>query len=155
MKTAAIYPGSFDPFTNGHLDVVKKAARLFERVVIAIGVNSGKSRNFDTETMKIAIEETLRDSGLDNCQVCVYSGLVAEFAGEQGIGYMIRGPRNNTDYTSEETIAEINKLINPALEYVYFRAENIGISSSMVRELLTYGKDVSRYVPEPVLKRLQ
>lgn len=155
MKTAAIYPGSFDPFTNGHLDVVKKAARLFERVVIAIGVNSSKSRNFDTEIMKIAIEETLRDSGLDNCQVCVYSGLVAEFAGEQGIGYMIRGLRNTTDYNYEENIAEINKLINPELEYVYFRAENIGISSSMVRELLTYGKDVSRYVPEPVLKKLQ
>lgn len=154
MKTSAIYPGSFDPFTNGHLDVVKKSAKLFDRVVVAIGVNSGKKRNYDTDAMKEAIEQTLRDNGIFNCEVCYYSGLVAEYAKEHDIDYMIRGLRNTTDYNYEENIAEVNKLINPELEYVYFRAENVGISSSMVRELLSYGKDVSRYVPEAVLKQL-
>lgn len=155
MKKTAIYPGSFDPFTNGHLDVVKKAAKLFDHVVVAIGVNAEKRRNYDTRQMKTAIELTLLDNGIYNCEVCCYSGLVAEYAKENGIGYMIRGLRNTTDYNYEENIAEVNKLINPELEYVYFRAENVGISSSMVRELLSYGKDVSRYVPEAVRKRLE
>lgn len=154
MKTSAIYPGSFDPFTNGHLDVVKKSAALFDRVVVAIGINSSKKRSYDTETMKTAIEQALLDNGIYNCEVCYYSGLVAEYAKENDIGYMIRGLRNTTDYNYEENIAEVNKLINPELEYVYFRAENVGISSSMVRELLSYGKDVSRYVPAAVLKEL-
>lgn len=154
MKTSAIYPGSFDPFTNGHLDVVKKSAALFDKVVVAIGINSSKKRSYDTEAMKTAIEQALVDSGIYNCEVCYYSGLVAEYAKENDIGYMIRGLRNTTDYNYEENIAEVNKLINPELEYVYFRAENVGISSSMVRELLSYGKDVSRYVPAAVLKEL-
>ena len=154
MKTSAIYPGSFDPFTNGHLDVVKKSAALFDRVVVAIGINSSKKRSYDTETMKTAIEQAFLDNGIYNCEVCYYSGLVAEYAKENDIGYMIRGLRNTTDYNYEENIAEVNKLINPELEYVYFRAENVGISSSMVRELLSYGKDVSRYVPAAVLKEL-
>ena len=155
MTTSAIYPGSFDPFTNGHLDMVRKASALFGRVVIAIGINSGKKRSFDSDRMAEAIRETLQENGLDNCEVCVYSGLVAEFAANNHIGYMIRGLRNTTDYNYEENIAEINKLINPTLEYVYFRAEHIGISSTMVRELMTYGRDVSAYVPGPVLRAMQ
>lgn len=154
MSRTAIYPGSFDPFTNGHLDVVKKSSVLFDKVVVAIGVNSNKKRSYDTETMRAAIEQALLDNGIYNCEVCSYSGLVAEYAKENNIGYMIRGLRNTTDYNYEENIAEVNKLINPELEYVYFRAENVGISSSMVRELLGYNKDVSRYVPAAVLEQL-
>lgn len=154
MRKTAIYPGSFDPFTNGHLDVVKKSAKLFDHVVVAIGVNSDKKRNYDVDDMKSAIEQALEEQGIHNCEVCFYSGLVAEYAKENDIGYMIRGLRNTTDYNYEENIAEVNKLINPELEYVYFRAENVGISSSMVRELLSYGKDVSKYVPDAVRKQL-
>ena len=152
MKTSAIYPGSFDPFTNGHLDVVKKSAALFDRVVVAIGINSSKKRSYDTETMKTAIEQALLDNGIYNCELCYYSGLVAEYAKENDIGYMIRGLRNTTDYNYEENIAEINKLINPKLEYVYFRAENVAVSSSMVKELNSFGKDVSKFVPKAVRK---
>ena len=155
MEKKAIYPGSFDPFTNGHLDVVKKAAALFDQVVIAIGINTAKSRQYDTEIMIRAIEKTLEDSGIQGCTVCTYSCLVAEFARMHGIRYMIRGLRNTTDYNYEENIAEVNKLINPELEYVYFRANNVGISSSMVRELMSFGRDVSPYVPAPVLEALK
>ena len=151
----AIYPGSFDPFTNGHLDIVKKAADIFDEVFILIGINSSKKRNFNYEEMKDAIEKTLVSSGLTNCSVCVYNGLVAEFARINGIHYMIRGLRNNMDYNYEENIAEVNKLINPDMEYIYFRAERVGVSSSMVKELLLYNLDVSKYVPDEVLKIIQ
>lgn len=155
MSRKAIYPGSFDPFTNGHLDIVKKAAVLFDEVYIVIGINSEKKRNFPYTDMKNAIEETLQSLGLDNCYVCIHEGLVAEFARLNGIQYMIRGLRNNMDYNYEENIAEVNKLINPNMEYIYFRAEKVGVSSSMVKELLMYDLDVSKYVPTAVLSRIQ
>ncbi len=151
MNKKAIYPGSFDPFTNGHLDIVKKATALFEQVYIIIGINSKKRRSYDSDKMKIAIEETLRQNQIDNCTVTVYDGLVAAYAKENGIKYMIRGLRNNMDYNYEENIAEVNKLINPDMEYVYFRADNVAVSSSMVKELEGYGLDVSQYVSKPVL----
>ena len=155
MVRKAIYPGSFDPFTYGHLDIVKKAAVLFDEVYILIGINSSKKRNFSHEDMKLAIEQTLDSLGLNNCFVCVHEGLVAEFARQNQIQYMIRGLRNNMDYNYEENIAEVNKLINPDMEYIYFRAERVGVSSSMVKELMLYNLDVSKYVPEAVLKSIQ
>ena len=147
MLKKAIYPGSFDPFTNGHLDIVKKAAAIFDEVYIVIGINSQKRRTFDSERMITAIEATLKEVGITNAYVTAYEGLVAEYARTQGLKYMIRGLRNNMDYNYEENIAEVNKLINPEMEYVYFRAENVAVSSSMVKELHMYGQDVSAYLP--------
>lgn len=154
MNKKAIYPGSFDPFTNGHLDVVKKAAPLFDEVYVSIGVNANKRRSFDSEKMKEAIEKTMQELGLANVRVTVFDGLVAEYAKQNEIRYMIRGLRNNMDYNYEENIAEVNKLINPEMEYVYFRAENVAVSSSMVKELLSYGRDVSAYIPKPIMEIL-
>lgn len=151
MNKKALYPGSFDPFTNGHLDIVKKAAELFDRVYIVIGINAMKKRSTDPEAMKNAIEQTLSDCNIKNCTVCIYDGLIAAFAKENNISYMIRGLRNNMDYNYEENIAEVNKLINPNMEYIYFRAENVAVSSSMVKELHAYGQDISKYVPKQTL----
>ena len=150
MNRKALYPGSFDPFTNGHFDIVKKASALFDQVHVVIGVNNQKRRSFDAQEMKIAIEEVLRDRGITNCVVSVYEGLIAEFAKTNGIHYMIRGLRNNMDYNYEENIAEVNKLINPNMEYIYFRAENVAVSSSMVKELHSYDQDISKYVPKQI-----
>ncbi|MBE6689311.1 MAG: pantetheine-phosphate adenylyltransferase [Ruminococcaceae bacterium] len=155
MSNIAIYPGSFDPFTNGHLDIVLKGAKLFDEVHILIGTNANKKRAYSSEKMKTAIEKTLSDRNITNCKVIVHDGLVAEYTRFNKIDYMIRGLRNNLDYNYEENIAEINKLINPALEYVYFRAENVAVSSSMVKELYYYHKDVSGFVPSPVLDAMQ
>ena len=150
MSNRAIYPGSFDPFTNGHLDIVKKAATLFDEVDVVIGVNSNKRRTFSAADMKLAIEQTVQALGLTNVSVTIHDGLVAEYAKQNDISYMIRGLRNNMDYNYEENIAEVNKLINPRMEYVYFRAENVAVSSSMVKELRSYGLDISPYVPQAI-----
>lgn len=150
MHKKAIYPGSFDPFTNGHLDIVKKAAEIFDEVFIVIGINAQKKRTFDAVKMKSAMEKTIQALGMTNVRVAIFEGLVAAYAKENGIKYMIRGLRNNMDYNYEENIAEVNKLINPDMEYVYFRAENVALSSSMVKELHGYGQDVSKYLPEAV-----
>ena len=150
MSNIAIYPGSFDPFTNGHLDIVLKSAKLFDQVHIVIGVNTEKRRSYDAYKMKSAIEQTLKDLDIANCDVSVHEGLIAQYTADNKIGYMIRGLRNNLDYNYEENIAEINKLIDPQLEYVYFRAENVAVSSSMVKELNNYGHDVSNFVPKAV-----
>lgn len=150
MPNKAIYPGSFDPFTNGHLDIVKKASMLFDEVYVVIGVNAQKRRSFDAMQMKTAIESTMEELDLNNIRVAVLDGLVAEYARENDIHYMIRGLRNNMDYNYEENIAEVNKLINPDMEYVYFRAENVAVSSSMVKELHGYGQNVSKFLPKAV-----
>ena len=155
MNKKAIYPGSFDPFTNGHLDIVKKSAALFDSVYVVIGINAKKHRQTDPLMMKKAIEDTVAELKLDNVYVLVLDGLVAEYAKVNDIQYMIRGLRNNMDYNYEENIAVVNKLINPDMEYVYFRAENIAVSSSMVKELHGYGQDVSKYVPASVFEMIR
>jgi pantetheine-phosphate adenylyltransferase len=155
MNRKAIYPGSFDPLTNGHLDIIKKSTAIFDEVIIMIGVNSQKKRSFDAEDIKRAIERTLEINAITNCRVCIHNGLVAEFAKQNNVKYMIRGLRNNMDYNYEENIAEVNKLINPDMEYIYFRADNVAVSSSMVKELIHYRQDVSKYVPMPVLELIK
>ena len=124
----AVYAGSFDCYTNGHHDIVKKAAVLFDRLYIVIAVNSEKRRRYPAELMQTAIARTL----------------------ENDIGYTIRGLRNRMDYDYEENIAAVNKLIAPNLETVYFRADNNGISSSLIAELSKYRKDFSDFVPPAV-----
>ena len=155
MNKKAIYPGSFDPFTNGHLDIVRKSAAIFDQVYVVIGVNANKKRTFSANRMISAIEKALADAGITNAMVTSHAGLVAQYAKEQGIGYMIRGLRNNMDYNYEENIAEVNKLINPAMESVYFRSDNVAVSSSMVKELHSFGLDVSPYLPKAVYDILQ
>lgn len=148
----ALYAGSFDPFTNGHLSIVEKASELFDEVVIGIADNSNKKRNIDIWAMHDAIRESVKH--LDNVIVITISGLIADYCKKKDITYLIRGLRNTSDYLYEENIAKINNEINPDLKTIYFRADNDVISSSMIRELNAYGKDVSKFVPEEVNKLL-
>ena len=149
----ALYAGSFDPYTNGHADIVRKAAALFDRVVVLLAVNTQKKRAFDARAMAAAIDAAARADGLSNVTAAVHGGLVADYCAEHGIRYYVRGLRNNMDYDYEENIARINHLINPSLETLYLRADDGAISSSMVRELLAFGKPVDAYVP-PAVARL-
>lgn len=148
----ALYAGSFNPFTNGHLSIVEKSAELFDKVVIGIAYNSTKDRIQDLNLMMEAIRKQV--SNLDNVSVTRIDGLVADWCGKNDVSYLVRGLRDTTDYLYEENIAKINKEINPNLRTIYFRADNDVISSSMVRELIKYNKDVSKYVPEEIYKIL-
>ena len=148
----ALYAGSFDPFTNGHLSIVEKAAELFDEVIIGIAYNSDKRRCTSTYNMRDAISDLLEDLNLNNVTVAVINGLIADYCEKQGVDYLVRGLRDTSDYLYEENIAKINNEINPNLKTIYFRADNDVISSSMVRELWRYGKSVSQYVPKEINK---
>ena len=154
-KRIALYAGSFDPYTNGHHDIVKKACTLFDEVVVMIAVNVQKKRSGDAEAMRAAIQQALKADGLDNARAVVHTGLVADYCAEHDILWYVRGVRNNMDYNYEENIAQINHLINPALESIYLRSDDPAISSSMIRELMAFGKDVGAYLPEAVRREIK
>lgn len=145
------YAGSFDPFTNGHLQVVKKACELFDVVIIGIGTNSAKARRFDKLKMVTAIKEVMEKEGLDEkVMVITYEGMTTSIAKKYNANYLIRGIRNGIDYQYEENIASMNQEVD-GLDTIYFRAGELGnVSSSMVMELLRNDRDVSKYLPEPI-----
>ena len=146
------YAGSFDPFTNGHLHVVEKSAKLFDKVIIGIGVHPDKKRRYDKEIMKNAIEKVIANRNLTNVSVVCYDNLSVDVALEHHATLLVRGIRNGMDYQYEETLASINEEIS-GLDTMYIRAGSLGnISSSMVMELLQYGKDVSKYLPEEIME---
>ncbi|HIU51597.1 MAG TPA: pantetheine-phosphate adenylyltransferase [Candidatus Merdicola faecigallinarum] len=148
------YPGSFDPFTNGHLHVVKTAADLFDKVIIGIGNNPQKERRFPNEQMKLAIEKTLKTEKLTNVEVIIYQNLSVDTALQYHANYIIRGLRNDMDYSYEENLAQINEEIS-GLDTIYLRSGLLGfISSSMVTELIQNGRNVSNYLPSDVIQTL-
>ena len=145
-----LYTGSFDPFTNGHLHVIRCALGLFDEVVVGIGVNPRKARRFATAEMQSAIEKVLLREGLSNVRVISYSGLTVDAAEACGASCLIRGIRNGMDYEYEENLASVNEEIS-GVDTIYFRAGRMGnISSSMVMELSSNGRDVSAYLPQEV-----
>jgi pantetheine-phosphate adenylyltransferase len=148
MKTrVALFPGSFDPFTNGHLDVVRRGANLFDEVIIAIGNNSSKSRYLPVEQMVMMIEEVFRDE--PRVSVRSYKGLTADFAREVGARYLLRGLRNTTDFEYENTIAQANRHLNPELETVFLITAPAlaAISSTINREFHRFVGNVDSFVP--------
>ena len=150
----AIYAGSFDPFTFGHLNVVIEASQMFDKLYICIANNSNKKRHTDANQSAIAIQNILEECGIKNAEVVVYYGLIADYCKNNDINYTIRGLRNTSDYLYEENIAKINNEINPKLKTIYIRSNNEVISSSLVRELFSFGKDISKYVPSEIIKLL-
>ena len=150
-KTIAVYPGCFDPFTNGHLDIVKKAAKLFDEVHILVSQNGHKRKRFSSLGTKRAIEEVIKEYGLLNCKAVVDYSLIADYTKTNKISYIVRGVRNNTDYNYEENMAQVNNLLNPSVETIYIRASNMAISSSMVSELFSQNKEITEFAPKPVI----
>lgn len=152
MNKKAIYAGSFDPFTNGHLHIAKESCELFDFVYIVLAINPNKKRQYSIELMKVAIEDTLKELEIINFEVIITDRLISDIAFELECSYLIRGLRNPNDFAYEENIAKINAELNPDLKTIYLRADNEIISSSFVRELLKYDKDISKYVSVPIFK---
>ena len=147
MKNIAFYAGSFDPFTNGHLELIKQASLIFDSIVIGIGINPNKERRFPKEKMKIAIEESLEKENITNFKVVIYSGFTYKAAKENFSYILIRGLRNETDYLYEEELAKYND--KHSIDTIYLRAKD-NISSSFVYNEFLNGSDITKYVPKPV-----
>ena len=147
MKKVAIFPGSFDPFTRGHQDIVLRSLKLFDEVIIAIGHNTSKKRYFEVDMMLEKIRMAF--AGNDNVRVIVYDELTAILAQKYQAGYLVRGLRNTTDFEYENSISQINKYLNTNLETVFLitSPEFAPISSSIIREVHKYGGDVSKFLP--------
>jgi len=148
MSRIALFPGSFDPFTKGHQDIVLRGLNLFDKVIIAIGYNSGKSkRYFPVEVMVDKIESTFQSE--KRIKVITYAQLTATLAKEHGANFLLRGLRNTTDFEYENSIAQVNRHLNNELESVFLitSPQLAAISSSIIREVHRYGGDVSAFLP--------
>ena len=148
MKRIALFPGSFDPFTKGHEDIVLRGLHLFDEIVIAIGYNSNKSvRYFEINMMVEKVRGTFTQ--YPNIKVETYAELTAEFAKKHNANYLLRGLRNTTDFEYENSIAQVNRQLSGQLESVFLitSPELAWISSSIIREVHRYGGDVSDFLP--------
>lgn len=149
MKTA-IFPGSFDPFTLGHLDVLASALLLFDKVIVAVGCNSSKSGFFNPETRVAIIRKATE--GMKNVEVCSYQGMTIDFAREKGASCIVRGLRTTTDFELESVIAQANKKMAPEIQSVFIPSshEYSFISSTVVRDVLINGGDAGQFLPSNV-----
>lgn len=150
-KTIVMFPGSFDPVTRGHMDIIRRAARMFDRVIVAVMVNPEKKGCFSFEKRIEMLEKAC--AGLNNVNVIHATGLTAEAAREMNVTALVRGVRNVSDLEAENAMAHINGQLVDGLDTVYFPAtmDKSNISSTFVRQLASYDADVSAYVPEEVL----
>ncbi|MCC5794647.1 MAG: pantetheine-phosphate adenylyltransferase [Chromatiales bacterium] len=154
MPVSAMYPGTFDPITNGHIDMVRRAARLFDRLVVAVARSPHKVPMFSLGERIGMAREVLED--VDNVEVRGYEGLTVEFAREHGLGVVIRGLRAVSDFEYEFQLAGMNRHLRPEVETIFLApaGEYTFISSTLVREVAALGGDISRFVHPAVARAL-
>ena len=150
----AVYPGSFDPITNGHLDILERALEIFDKVIVLIAVNPNKQSRFPVEERIAMIKEAVDNL---NVEVDFTEGLTVEYAKAHGAKHLIRGLRAVTDFEYEFQLATANEFVDSSIDSVFLmsRHEKSFINSSMIVELYKRGRDVSSLVPPSVLKRLK
>lgn len=155
MKTKALYTGSFDPLTNGHFNIIERAAKLYDELTIGIIVNPSKKSMFSLEARKNMIEETLQHLG--NVRVDCFSGLLADYVNSNGFNVVVRGLRATMDFEYEIQMAQMNaRLFNEQVETVFLMTDpNYSfISSSMIKEVHSLGGSIEGLVPETILKNM-
>ncbi len=150
MSRTALFPGSFDPFTAGHLNILGRALTMFDKVVIAIGINQDKRGFYDSETKKDIIRQAT--SGMDNIEIIEYDCLTVDICRRLGIRHIVRGVRNMLDFENERAIADANRRLAPEIETIIIPTaqEFAHISSSAVRDILRHQGDTSLFEPEGV-----
>lgn len=146
----ALFPGSFDPITKGHVDIVKRAIPLFDKIVVAVGVNSQKKYLFDLEERLSWLEKVFEKD--PTVEIDTYYGLTAHFAQKLNANFMIRGLRNASDFDYEKTIAQLNSSLGGNIETLFFisKPEYSHISSTIVREIIKGKGDASQFLPEEI-----
>jgi pantetheine-phosphate adenylyltransferase len=158
MNTIAVYPGSFDPITNGHLDVIERATNVFERVIVAVLANPRKAPLLDAQTRIRVIRDALGDVGaaLDRIEVEAFDGLTVELCHARGAGAIVRGLRAISDFETEMQLAHNNRVLARDIDTVFFMTSvaNGYVSSSLVREIASFGGDVSTMIPAAALTAL-
>lgn len=154
-QRTAIYPGSFDPITKGHLDVLERASKMFDRVIIAVLKNSSKKSFLPVEDRVKLIKESIKE--LTNVEVDSFEGLTIEYAQSKGARFLIRGLRAVSDFEYELQLCQTNSAIAPDIDTVFLttKPKYNFISSSIVKELSYFGTDVSKFVPKSVVEYLQ
>ena len=147
----AVYPGSFDPITSGHLNIIKRAAQIFDKLIVCVMVNSAKSPMFSPEERVDLIRRSIQ--GLTNVEVDSSDGLLADYAKRKGSCVIVKGLRAGSDFENEFQMALINHKINPDLDTLFLTAEHqyTYLSSSTVKELGNYNVDLSDFLPEPII----
>ena len=153
--TTALYAGTFDPVTYGHLDVVRRAAALFDKVIVGVSVNPRKAPLFSTEERVEMLREACR--GMDRVEIAVVPGLVVEFARAAGASVIVRGLRAVSDFEFELQMASTNRALAPEVETIFFTPapEYHYLSSSLVSDIARFGGDVRQFVPDDVGRRLR
>jgi pantetheine-phosphate adenylyltransferase len=147
MKKVAFFPGSFDPFTKGHADIVKRGLRLFDEIIIGIGTNTSKKRYFEIDIIEKGIHAAFGND--QRVKIIHYDDLTATVAKKHGAQFILRGLRNTTDFEYENTISQVNRQLSDDLETVFLITSPLlaPISSTIVRELHKFGADISTYIP--------
>ena len=152
MKKVAVFPGSFDPITIGHEDIVKRAAQIFDEIIVAIGVNTQKKYLFDLDTRISWIEKVFEP--YSNVTVKSYTGLTINFCKEIDAKYIIRGIRSSADFEYEKTIAQLNQMMQPEIETFLILSSPAlsAISSTIVREIIIGKGDISKFIPASIVE---
>jgi pantetheine-phosphate adenylyltransferase len=155
MSVSALYPGTFDPPTNGHIDLIQRGAKLFDHLIVAILNNPGKNPLFTVEERVEMLKEST--AMLSNVSVATFDGLMVEFARQQGASAVLRGIRAISDYEYEFQMALMNRRLAPEIETVFLQPAGrySFVSSRMLKEVFSFGGDVTGLVPPNVLKRLR
>ncbi len=154
MKNIAIYPGSFDPCTNGHLDIIERSSKIFEKVIVAVLLNSSKTPTFTVEERMDLLKTATKH--IPNVEVMNFNGLLAQFAEEQKAKVIIKGLRAVSDFEYEFQMSLTNNKLNPNVETLFMttKSENMYLSSSIVREVARYGGNISGMVPEVITEKI-